>query len=137
MAFENDATYTLPFAISGALNLASDSISLPADRLCHSKRNVEASKALSVPGTVKLFASPTACVVAQRMPVPAREPFAERAIMPPGMPSGGSTEPTATAAVSNLPLLAFKRYARRKSFSPQTYMFVPDGLFQSTTPLWM
>jgi len=51
-----------------------------------------------------VFALPTRGVVAQRTPEPACPPLADKEIMPPGMPLGGSVEPLANGVGSKVPV---------------------------------
>ncbi len=71
-----------------------------------------ALNARSDPGTTAWFASADVGVVAQRMPEPDAEPFAETAMNPPGMPalvSGDSTDPVICAGVLNFCVDVLKR----------------------------
>src|SRR6266508_3531149 len=100
--FENEAKYTLPLAMTGGLNLANFSVSSAGAVLDQSKLRLLASYARTMPGTTAWFALPRRGVVAQTIPLPEVEPLADTASMPPGIPSGGSTDPTEEAGVLNV-----------------------------------
>src|SRR5882762_1631055 len=102
MRFESEGTYTFPLAISGAETLVkSCGLSTEVKVLFHSSLpRLLASSARRTPATELWFASLVSGIDTHKMPFD--DPFADRDIIPPGIPVGGGKLLVDTGGVLNV-----------------------------------